>query len=51
MNEHCAINNYSIALINSDYEVSFDIKRIVLHSLLLTNIRFLVVMSHVFILV
>ena len=39
MNEHCAINNYSIALINSDYEVSFDIKRIVLHSLLVNKYK------------
>lgn len=39
MNEDCAINNYSIALINSDYEVSFDIKRIVLHSLLVNKYK------------
>ena len=39
MNEDCAVNNYSIALINSDYEVAFDIKRINLHSLLVNRYK------------
>ena len=39
MNEDCAINNYSIALINSDYEVAFDIKRNILHSLLVNKYK------------
>ena len=39
MNEDCAVNNYSIALINSDYEVAFDIKRINLYSLLVNRYK------------
>ena len=39
MNEDCAVNNYSIALINSDYEVAFEIKRINLHSLLVNKYK------------
>ena len=38
-NSDISINNYSIALINSDYEISFDIKRIVLHSLLVNKYK------------
>ena len=39
MNEDCGMNNYSIALINSDYEVAFEIKRILLHSLLVNKYK------------
>ena len=38
-NSDISVNNYSIALINSDYEISFDIKRIVLHSLLVNKYK------------
>jgi TATA-box binding protein (TBP) (component of TFIID and TFIIIB) len=38
-NNKCKIHNYSIALINSDYDISYEIKRLVLHSLLVNQYK------------
>lgn len=38
-NSEIKVNNYSIALINSDYEISFEVKRSMLHSLLVNKYK------------